>query len=84
MNIRELYDNALSFEELPSAHFLTPGSTREFGRDAVAIEAAIARYTKDGDECLLSESLSGLGFSPDEIAKLADQPGHRPQCGYIS
>ena len=84
MNFQQLCASALSFEELPGAYFLTDGSTAEFGREAVAIEAAVTRYEHDLDECLLSETLGGLGFTPAEIAALANSPGRRPRCGYIS
>ena len=75
--------NALTFGELPGAHFASERAVNDHGYVATRYENVVAKFDVDGDEAELWESLVGLGFENDEIEWHVAHRGERMKRGYM-
>ena len=74
---------AISFGELPGAHFASEQAVTDHGYMATRYENTIATFDLDGDEAELWPALAGLGFDRREIAWHIAHRGERMQRGYM-
>jgi len=68
--------------DLPGAVFFSYEALLETVHDALAYEAAVAEYAREGDEFLLAVDLNELGFRTQDIEWHVKNRGKRMRQGY--
>jgi hypothetical protein len=84
IDLNTILTSAMTSPEVPGAHFDIPNINPADVREALAIESAIAAFEQDGDDCILFEDLSALGFEPGEIRAIIANPAVRPATLYMA